>query len=94
MSNLLSFTRRNFTLTNKSIVELDNAKVCHNYHPLPIALERGERIYAWDVEGRRYFDFMCGYSACNQGHSHPKILKAMMEQACKITLTSRAYHNT
>lgn len=79
--------------TNQHYVDLDNAKVCRNYGPLPVTIERGERIYMYDVEGRKYFDFLCGYSACNQGHSHPKILKAMMEQATKVTLTSRAYHN-
>jgi ornithine--oxo-acid transaminase len=68
--------------------------VCHNYSCLPIAVDRGERIYVWDVEGRKYYDFLCGYSACNQGHVHPKILKAMIDQAQKITLTSRAFHNT
>ncbi len=73
---------------------MDMAKVCHNYACLPVAVDRGERIYVWDVEGRKYFDFLCGYSACNQGHVHPKILKAMIDQAQKITLTSRAFHNT
>lgn len=61
---------------------------------MPVACEKGERIYIWDVEGRKYFDFLCGYSACNQGHVHPKILEAMIEQARKVTLTSRAFHNT
>ena len=79
--------------TNQHYVDLDNKKVCRNYGPLPVTIERGEGIYMWDVEGRKYFDFLCGYSACNQGHSHPKILKAMMEQATKVTLTSRAFHN-
>ena len=73
---------------------MDLAKVCHNYACLPVAVDRGERIYVYDIEGRKYFDFLCGYSACNQGHVHPKILKAMIDQAQKITLTSRAFHNT
>jgi len=80
--------------TSQQYVDLDLAKVCHNYGPLPVAIDRGERIYVWDVEGRKYFDFLCGYSACNQGHVHPKILKAMIDQAQKITLSSRAFHNT
>jgi ornithine--oxo-acid transaminase len=80
--------------TNKDFVELDEAKVCKNYGPYPVALERGEGIYVWDSEGNRYMDFLAGYSACNQGHVHPKILKAMITQATKITLSSRAFHNT
>jgi ornithine--oxo-acid transaminase len=65
----------------------------HNYHPLPVVLERGEGVYVWDVDGKRYFDFLSAYSAVNQGHCHPKILKAMIDQAQKLTLTSRAFYN-
>lgn len=65
----------------------------HNYHPLPVVLNKGEGIYLWDVEGKRYFDFLSGYSAVNQGHCHPKIIAALIEQAQKLTLTSRAFHN-
>ena len=65
----------------------------HNYHPLPVVLERGEGVYVWDVEGKRYYDFLSAYSAVNQGHCHPKILDAMFEQAKKLTLTSRAFYN-
>lgn len=65
----------------------------HNYHPLPVVLERGEGAYVWDVEGKRYFDFLSAYSAVNQGHCHPKIIKALTEQAQKLTLTSRAFYN-
>ncbi len=65
----------------------------HNYHPLPVVLERGEGIYAWDVEGKRYFDFLAAYSAVNQGHCHPKIVKALTDQAEKLALTSRAFYN-
>uniref|UniRef100_A0A8C5QVB3 Ornithine aminotransferase, mitochondrial n=1 Tax=Leptobrachium leishanense TaxID=445787 RepID=A0A8C5QVB3_9ANUR len=65
----------------------------HNYHPLPVALEKGEGIYVWDVEGRRYFDFLSAYSAVNQGHCHPKIINALKSQAEKLTLTSRAFYN-
>jgi len=65
----------------------------HNYHPLPVVLERGEGVYVWDVEGRKYFDFLSAYSAVNQGHCHPKIIKALTDQAQKLTLTSRAFYN-
>lgn len=66
----------------------------HNYHPLPVVLEKGEGIYVWDVEGKRYFDFLSAYSAVNQGHCHPKIIKALTDQATKLTLTSRAFYNS
>ncbi len=65
----------------------------HNYHPLPVVLERGEGPFVWDVEGKRYYDFLAAYSAINQGHCHPKIVNALVEQAKKLTLTSRAFHN-
>ncbi|HEY3372458.1 MAG TPA: ornithine--oxo-acid transaminase [Prolixibacteraceae bacterium] len=65
----------------------------HNYHPLPVVLERGEGVYVWDVEGKRYFDFLSAYSAVNQGHCHPKIVKALTDQAQKLALTSRAFYN-
>ncbi len=65
----------------------------HNYHPLPVVLNRGEGVYVWDVDNKRYYDFLSGYSAINQGHCHPVIMKAFMEQAQKLTLTSRAFHN-
>lgn len=65
----------------------------HNYHPLPVVLERGQGVYLWDVEGKRYFDFLSGYSAVNQGHCHPKIVDALVEQAQRLTLTSRAFHS-
>jgi ornithine--oxo-acid transaminase len=66
----------------------------HNYHPLPVVLERGEGPFVWDVEGKRYFDFLSAYSAVNQGHCHPKIVKALTDQAVKLTLTSRAFYNS
>ena len=66
----------------------------HNYHPLPVVLERGEGPFVWDVEGKRYFDFLSAYSAVNQGHCHPKIIKALTEQATRLTLTSRAFYNS
>ncbi len=65
----------------------------HNYHPLPVVLSRGEGIFVWDVDGKKYYDFLSGYSAVNQGHCHPAIVKAFMEQAQKLTLTSRAFHS-
>lgn len=65
----------------------------HNYHPLPVVLERGQGVFVWDVEGKRYFDFLSAYSAVNQGHCHPKIVGALVEQASKLTLTSRAFFN-
>jgi ornithine--oxo-acid transaminase len=65
----------------------------HNYHPLPVVLTRGQGVFVWDVDGKRYFDFLSGYSAVNQGHCHPTIIKALIEQAQKLTLTSRAFHS-
>ena len=65
----------------------------HNYHPLPVVLERGEGVFVWDVEGRRYFDFLSAYSAVNQGHCHPRIVEAMVDQARRLALTSRAFYN-
>src|SRR5665648_298148 len=65
----------------------------HNYHPIPVVLEHGEGIYVWDVDGKKYFDFLSAYSAVNQGHCHPKIVKAMTDQAKKLALTSRAFYN-
>lgn len=65
----------------------------HNYHPLPVVLNRGEGVFVWDIDGKRYFDFLSGYSAVNQGHCHPKIIAALIEQAQKLTLTSRAFHS-
>ena len=65
----------------------------HNYHPLPVVIERGQGVYLYDVDGKQYFDFLSGYSAVNQGHCHPDIINAMVEQASKLTLTSRAFYN-
>src|SRR5690606_34326662 len=74
-------------------IEQELAYSAHNYHPLPVVLERGEGVYLWDVEGKRYYDFLSGYSAVNQGHCHPKIVQALVDQAQKLTLTSRAFHS-
>ena len=74
-------------------LELEEKYSAHNYHPLPVVLNKGEGVFVWDVEGKRYFDFLSGYSAVNQGHCHPKIIAALSEQAQKLTLTSRAFHS-
>ncbi len=74
-------------------IELEEKYGAHNYHPLPVVLERGEGVHVWDVDGKRYFDFLSAYSAVNQGHCHPSIINALVEQAKKLTLTSRAFHN-
>ncbi len=75
------------------LMSLEDKHGAHNYHPLPVVLERGEGVYLWDVEGKRYYDFLSAYSAVNQGHCHPKIVGAMMAQAQTLTLTSRAFYN-
>src|SRR5438552_16192522 len=75
-------------------LDLEEKYSAHNYHPLPVVLERGEGVYVWDVEGKRYYDFLASYSAVNQGHCHPKITKAMIDQAQKLALTSRAFYNS
>ncbi|MFD2099271.1 ornithine--oxo-acid transaminase [Flagellimonas iocasae] len=80
-------------LTSQQAIDLENKYGAHNYHPLPVVLSRGEGVYVWDVEGKRYYDFLSAYSAVNQGHCHPKIIGAMMEQANTLTLTSRAFYN-
>ena len=72
---------------------MENKYGAHNYHPLPVVLTRGEGVFVWDVEGRQYYDFLSAYSAVNQGHCHPRILDALKEQAGRLTLTSRAFHN-
>ena len=82
-------------LSSKSevLIAKEDQYGAHNYHPLPVVLERGEGVYVWDVDGKKYFDFLSAYSAVNQGHCHPKIVGAMIDQAQKLTLTSRAFHN-
>lgn len=79
--------------SSAEIIALENEYGAHNYHPLPVVLTKGEGVYVWDVEGKRYFDFLSAYSAVNQGHCHPKIVGAMIEQAQTLTLTSRAFFN-
>ncbi len=79
--------------SSQKAIDLENEYGAHNYHPLPVVLERGEGVFVWDVEGKKYYDFLSAYSAVNQGHCHPKIINALNEQAKKLTLTSRAFHN-
>ncbi len=78
---------------SEHFIELEEKYGAHNYHPLPVVLKRGKGIHVWDVDEKIYFDFLSGYSAVNQGHCHPKIIKALTEQAQTLTLTSRAFHN-
>ena len=80
-------------LTSVDAIALEDKYGAHNYHPLPVVLSRGEGVYVWDVEGKKYYDFLSAYSAVNQGHCHPKIIGAMIEQAQTLTLTSRAFYN-
>lgn len=80
-------------IRSADLMTLEDKYGAHNYHPLPVVLSRGEGVYVWDVEGKRYFDFLSAYSAVNQGHCHPKIVKALIEQAKNLTLTSRAFYN-
>ena len=82
------------TKTAQYYIDLEDKHGAHNYHPLPVVLEKGEGVYVWDVEGKQYFDFLSAYSAVNQGHSHPKIVKALTDQAQKLSLTSRAFYNS
>ncbi len=74
-------------------LQMEEQYGAHNYHPLPVVLEKGAGVFLWDVDGKRYYDFLSGYSAVNQGHCHPKIIASLIEQAQKLTLTSRAFHN-
>ena len=78
---------------SQQAIELEDKHGAHNYHPLPVVLSKGEGVYVWDVEGKKYFDFLSAYSAVNQGHCHPRILETMKEQASTLTLTSRAFYN-
>jgi len=85
-------TNTSSSLTQR-LLEREEHYSAHNYHPLPVMLTRGEGVFVWDVEDKRYYDFLSGYSAVNQGHCHPKIISALIEQAQKLTLTSRAFHS-
>ena len=79
--------------TASALMEMEDTYGAHNYHPLPVVLSRGEGVHVWDVDGKRYYDFLSAYSAVNQGHCHPKIIQALIEQVQKLTLTSRAFYN-
>jgi ornithine--oxo-acid transaminase len=81
-------------LTSTSAIEMEDKYGAHNYHPIPVVLDRGQGAYVWDLEGKRYFDFLSAYSAVNQGHCHPRIVTALIEQSSKLTLTSRAFYNS
>ncbi len=83
----------NSQLTSKELIGLEEKHGAHNYHPLPVVLSKGEGVYVWDVEGKKYYDFLSAYSAVNQGHCHPQIVKAITEQASTLALTSRAFYN-
>jgi len=80
-------------MTSQELIALEDKYGAHNYHPLPVVLSKGEGVYVWDVDGKKYFDFLSAYSAVNQGHCHPKIVRALQEQSETLTLTSRAFHN-
>jgi ornithine--oxo-acid transaminase len=93
MASLLLSVMETHVLNTNHFIELENKFGAHNYHPLPVVLSKGEGVFVWDVEGKKYYDFLSAYSAVNQGHCHPKILAALTEQASRLTLTSRAFHN-
>ncbi len=78
---------------SQSYIDQENKYGAHNYHSMPLVLNRGNGVYVWDVENKKYYDFLSGYSAVNQGHCHPKIIKTLIEQSQKLTLTSRAFHS-
>ena len=80
-------------LSSENIIDIEYKFGAHNYHPLPVVLNEGKGVFVWDVEGRKYYDFLSAYSAVNQGHCHPEIIKALIDQSKKLTLTSRAFHN-
>ena len=86
-------THSSFAPTSEEMIAKENKYGAHNYHPLPVVLKRGEGVYVWDLEDKKYFDFLSAYSAVNQGHCHPKIVDAMIQQAQTLTLTSRAFYN-
>src|SRR5690606_2468590 len=83
----------NISNETQKLLERESKYGAHNYHPLPVMLTKGEGVFVWDVDGKRYYDFLSGYSALNQGHRHPKVMEAFYAQAEKLTLTSRAFHS-
>lgn len=86
-------TKASVTTTTAHYIEMENKAGAHNYHPLPVVLSKGKGCFVWDIDGKRYFDYLAGYSSVNQGHCHPRIIKALKEQADILTLTARAFHN-
>src|SRR5580765_1147083 len=88
----MSFTRASSDKT-QHYLQLEEQFGAHNYHPIPVVLKKGQGVFVWDVDDVRYYDFLSGYSAVNQGHCHPKIIASLIEQAQQLTLTSRAFHN-
>ncbi len=90
---IMEQTQQIHSSKSEALINKEDNYGAHNYHPLPVVLERGEGVFVWDVDGKRYYDFLSAYSAVNQGHCHPKIVGAMVEQAQKLTLTSRAFYN-
>ena len=79
--------------TSEELIALEDRYGAHNYHPLPVVLAKGDGVFVWDVEGKKYYDFLSAYSAVNQGHCHPVIVNELKLQSSKLTLTSRAFHN-
>ncbi len=92
-NNIIMMTHSSAVRPSQELIELENRYGAHNYHPLPVVLSRGQGVHVWDVEGKQYYDFLSAYSAVNQGHCHPRIIQALIEQASKLTLTSRAFYN-
>jgi len=90
---IIKLLRMGSKLSSKEAIALEDKYGAHNYHPLPVVLNKGEGVFVWDAEGKRYYDFLSAYSAVNQGHSHPKIVKALIDQASTLALTSRAFYN-
>src|SRR5688572_15207322 len=88
MSSIISMSTK-----TQYYLDLEEKYGAHNYHPIPVVLTRGQGVYVWDVEGKKYYDFLSGYSAVNQGHCHPGIVKAFIQQSQQLTLTSRAFHS-
>ncbi len=89
----MELTQQTLSSKGEALITKENKYGAHNYHPLPVVLEKGEGVYVWDVDGKKYYDFLSAYSAVNQGHCHPKIVNAMVKQAQTLTLTSRAFYN-
>ncbi|MCS6833185.1 MAG: aminotransferase class III-fold pyridoxal phosphate-dependent enzyme, partial [Flammeovirgaceae bacterium] len=84
---------KSYVTSSEEAIKLEDKYGAHNYHPIPVVLSRGQGVKVWDVEGREYYDFLSAYSAVNQGHCHPRIVAALIEQAQRLTLTSRAFYN-